>query len=79
MIGNNLDEVRTKLLRLGFEILSCHEETIIASKRFIYQSDIAELAELIDSWYIFDNKLNIQVNGTRTINGIRTIKSKDGI
>lgn len=73
MIGNNIEKVRTILLRLGFEILTCHEEMIIVSKRFIYQSDIAEIAELIDSWFIFDNKMTIQVNG------IRTIKSKDGI
>ena len=49
MIGDNIDEVRTKLLRLGFDILSCHEEILIVSKRFIYQSDIKQIENLIDA------------------------------
>ena len=61
MIGDNIDEVRTKLLRLGFDILGCNEEILIVSKRFIYQSDIKQIENLIDAWYIFDNKLTIQV------------------
>ena len=58
---NNVDGVREILLRLGFEILSCHEEVITASKKFIYRSDIAEVSDLIDAWFMYDNKLTMQV------------------
>lgn len=59
--------VREHLLKLGFEILSIHEECVIATKRFIYASDIRQIEHLLGAWYIFDNKLFISVKLTKPL------------
>jgi hypothetical protein len=66
-MGLERNRLKNTIIQLGFEILSIHNDIIIASKRFIYGSDIKLIESYVDSWYIFDNKLFVSVKLTKPL------------